>query len=76
MAFTPRVGVYVCHCGINISATVDVAAVAEYAAHLPGVGNHIAALLEIAPVLVFTGNMIDQPGRTTQRFPAELEAEV
>jgi heterodisulfide reductase subunit A len=37
MTFTPRVGVYICHCGINIAATVDVAAVAEFAAHLPGV---------------------------------------
>lgn len=37
MAFTPRVGVYICHCGINIAATVDVAAVAEYAASLHGV---------------------------------------
>ena len=37
MTFTPRVGVYICHCGINIAATVDVAAVAEYAAKLPGV---------------------------------------
>jgi heterodisulfide reductase subunit A len=37
MAFTPRVGVYICHCGINIAATVDVAAVAEYAASLTGV---------------------------------------
>jgi heterodisulfide reductase subunit A len=37
MTFTPRIGVYVCHCGINIAATVDVNAVADYAAHLPGV---------------------------------------
>jgi heterodisulfide reductase subunit A len=37
MAFTPRVGVYICHCGINIAATVDVSAVAEYVARLPGV---------------------------------------
>ena len=37
MSFTPRIGVYICHCGINIAATVDVAAVAEFAAHLPGV---------------------------------------
>ena len=35
--FTPRVGVYVCHCGINIAGTVDVEAVAAYAASLPGV---------------------------------------
>jgi NADH:ubiquinone oxidoreductase subunit E len=32
-----RIGVYVCHCGTNISHTVDVAAVAEHAATLPGV---------------------------------------
>ena len=32
-----RMGVYVCHCGSNIAATVDVKAVAEYAAALPGV---------------------------------------
>jgi heterodisulfide reductase subunit A len=37
MAFTPKVGVYVCHCGINIAATVDVDAVAEFARQLPGV---------------------------------------
>jgi NADH:ubiquinone oxidoreductase subunit E/NAD-dependent dihydropyrimidine dehydrogenase PreA subunit len=33
----PRVGVYVCHCGINIAATVDAAQVVEEAAKLPGV---------------------------------------
>ncbi len=33
----PRIGVYVCECGINISATVDVAAVVEMAQNLPGV---------------------------------------
>ena len=32
-----KIGVYVCHCGTNISHTVDVAAVAEHAAKLPGV---------------------------------------
>jgi heterodisulfide reductase subunit A len=32
-----RLGVYVCHCGINISHTVDVEKVAEAAAALPGV---------------------------------------
>ena len=37
MALTPRIGVYTCHCGINIAATVDVKAVAAYAATLPGV---------------------------------------
>jgi len=33
----PKIGVYVCHCGTNIAATVDVEAVQEYAAGLPGV---------------------------------------
>ena len=32
-----RLGVYVCHCGINIAHTVDVEKVAEAAAALPGV---------------------------------------
>ena len=33
----PRIGVYVCECGVNISATVDVQAVAEMAGAMPGV---------------------------------------
>ncbi|MFA6710381.1 MAG: CoB--CoM heterodisulfide reductase iron-sulfur subunit A family protein [Candidatus Methanomethylophilaceae archaeon] len=33
----PRIGVWVCECGINIGATVDVPSVAEYAKTLPGV---------------------------------------
>lgn len=33
----PRIGVYICECGINIVATVDVPAVVEMAATLPGV---------------------------------------
>jgi heterodisulfide reductase subunit A2 len=32
-----RTGVYVCHCGTNIAATVDVTAVAEFARSLDGV---------------------------------------
>jgi len=33
----PRIGVYICECGVNIAATVDVPAVVEMAAELPGV---------------------------------------
>ena len=33
----PRVGVYVCHCGGNISDVVDVQRVADEVAKLPGV---------------------------------------
>jgi heterodisulfide reductase subunit A len=32
-----RIGVFVCHCGINIAQTVDVEALSEYASHLNGV---------------------------------------
>jgi heterodisulfide reductase subunit A len=32
-----RIAVYVCHCGVNIAATVDVVEVARYAGTLPGV---------------------------------------
>jgi len=33
----PRVGVYICHCGTNIAAVVDVKRLTEYAATLPSV---------------------------------------
>jgi heterodisulfide reductase subunit A len=33
----PRIGVFVCHCGINIGGVVDVPSVMEYAATLPNV---------------------------------------
>ncbi|TFF95847.1 CoB--CoM heterodisulfide reductase iron-sulfur subunit A family protein [Candidatus Thorarchaeota archaeon] len=39
-----RIGVFVCHCGHNIAGTVDVTAVAQMAADLPGVaysGEHM-----------------------------------
>ena len=34
---TPRIGVFVCHCGSNIAGVIDVAALRDYAATLPGV---------------------------------------
>ncbi|MDM8543683.1 CoB--CoM heterodisulfide reductase iron-sulfur subunit A family protein [Desulfococcaceae bacterium HSG9] len=34
---SPRIGVFVCHCGINIAGVVDVQAVSDYAATLPKV---------------------------------------
>ena len=33
----PRIGVFVCHCGLNIAGVVDVEEVTEYAKKLPGV---------------------------------------
>jgi heterodisulfide reductase subunit A len=40
----PRIGVFVCRCGINIAATVDVPQVVEYVSKLPGV-KHAQDLL-------------------------------
>ncbi len=36
-----RIGVFICHCGENIGRTVDCAAVAAYAAELPGVAHAV-----------------------------------
>ncbi|MDI9614707.1 H(2):CoB-CoM heterodisulfide ferredoxin reductase subunit HdrA [Methanothermobacter sp.] len=33
----PKIGVYVCHCGVNIGGVVDIEAVRDYAAKLPNV---------------------------------------
>jgi len=33
----PKIGVYICHCGINIAAKVDISAVVEFANTLPNV---------------------------------------
>ena len=33
----PRIGVFVCNCGINIGSVVNVSEVVSYASHLPGV---------------------------------------
>jgi len=33
----PKIGVYVCHCGLNIAGVIDIAKVAEYAQSLPEV---------------------------------------
>jgi len=36
-----RIGVFICHCGENIARTVDCAALAEAAAHMPGVVHSV-----------------------------------
>ncbi|MDH5747615.1 MAG: disulfide reductase, partial [Candidatus Bathyarchaeota archaeon] len=37
-ALMTKIGVYVCHCGLNIAGVVDVERVVEYAKNLPDVG--------------------------------------
>ena len=44
------------------------------AAHLPGHGDAAIAPLQIPPVLIFTGHLIDRPERPVPRFPAAIEA--
>jgi len=44
----PRIGVFVCHCGINIGSIVDVPSVAEYAKTLPHVAFAYEALFTCA----------------------------
>jgi heterodisulfide reductase subunit A len=39
MTEEPRVGVFVCHCGLNIAGTIDVKKVVEYARTLPHVAD-------------------------------------
>jgi class 3 adenylate cyclase len=46
------------------------------AARLPGRSAWLSAILRIPPVLVYTGHMIDHPGRPHPRFPIEIEAAV
>jgi len=46
------------------------------ARYLPGSRALAAEVLEIPPVAVFTGHMIDAPGRPAPRFPPGLEAAV
>ena len=45
----PRVGVIVCHCGVNIAGTVDVEKVAEVASHQPGVAHAETIIYACAP---------------------------
>jgi len=37
MSEEPRIGVYICHCGLNIAGTVNIKEVVEYAKNLPNV---------------------------------------
>ncbi|PWB59493.1 MAG: hypothetical protein C3F16_12070 [Betaproteobacteria bacterium] len=46
------------------------------AACLPGADPSAYSALAAAPVLVFTGHMVDAPGRPNPRFPAALEPAV
>ena len=37
METEPKIGIYVCHCGLNIAGSIDVTEVARYARGLPDV---------------------------------------
>jgi len=40
-ANTPRIGVFVCECGVNIGGVVNCRAVADYASTLPNVATSV-----------------------------------
>jgi MAP3K TRAFs-binding domain/Adenylate and Guanylate cyclase catalytic domain len=44
--------------------------------HLPGAPADVAKALTIAPIVAFTGHMMDRADRATPRFPASLESAV
>jgi hypothetical protein len=46
------------------------------ARHLNVETSWLEATLRIPPVVVFTGHMVDQPGRSHRRFPPKLEQRV
>jgi hypothetical protein len=46
------------------------------AERLPRHSDWLSEVLKIPPVVMYTGHMIDQPGRAVPRFPIELEAAV
>lgn len=46
------------------------------AGQLPGSAAAVAEALRIPPVLVYTGHMLDAPGRAAPRFPPALEGAV
>ncbi|HKZ94722.1 MAG TPA: CoB--CoM heterodisulfide reductase iron-sulfur subunit A family protein [Candidatus Bathyarchaeia archaeon] len=61
----PKIGVYICHCGVNISATVDVEDVAKYASSLPNVAlaKHYMYMCS-APAQAMIRNDIKEHGLT------------
>ena len=46
------------------------------AERLPGNSAWLSAVLKIPPVLIYTGHMIDHPGRASARFPASIEGAI
>jgi len=61
----PRIGVYICHCGVNIAATVDVEDVAKYAEKLANVvlAKHYMYMCS-APAQTMIKNDIKEHGLT------------
>jgi hypothetical protein len=59
-----RIGVYVCHCGTNIAAGVDVEEVAGYAAGLDAQRSRlpIYTIGVLVAIVIFLIQDIDRPG--------------
>ena len=66
-----RIGVFVCHCGTNIAATVDVDRVVAAAAKEPGVVH-----AEDYPVYVLRGRTAESPGGHTGENSSQASSSV
>jgi heterodisulfide reductase subunit A-like polyferredoxin len=71
---SPRIGVFICHCGSNIAGVVGVADVAEYAKGLPGVvvSEHNMYTCSADTLLQQKAKELDAAG--ILRKPVQLEA--
>ena len=56
----PRIGVFICHCGLNIAGTIDISQLVDFAASIPGVPDSLHDVADAALAMkVDTGELID-----------------
>ena len=69
-----RIGVFVCHCGTNIAATVDVKAVAEALSHEPGVviATEYPYMCSQAGQDMIRQAVQEQPGKTAYEIAGSI----
>ena len=67
----PRVGVYVCHCGTNISDTVDVENVAKWAAEELDEDGVISLAGKCLDFFKEKARRLERTGRLMRRTPLE-----
>ena len=63
-----RIGVFVCHCGENISATVDCGKVAQVTSDIPGVVVSVEKAVAIRYPVVVRFDSVNYSGTNTNNF--------